>query len=423
MNVFNIRTIRGTYTVFCVVCVLCMVIFWVCKYRVDRDIGVVDYVLLEEAWDIKLPAVSLCFHNPFIDKKLIEFDPEVTHSSYIQFLKGNGYNEKYNGIDYSNVTLSLETYFLSSTVVLRNLTPLYDVPFQHRESFNGFIMGLFIKCFEITINITDYHNVLFIALTYDKTKLLLDFKTESEYNLSMIMHHPGQFLLNSIKHLEHIDMKTNMGITISDLELLKSRNSRNRRCTEYDDETSFDDMVREKHLLNIGCTPPYLKSNEYYPPCNSTTGIKHAFYDYKGVGKKYYPNSCLRYSKIIYQQYEKILIEYLAYTKKWAEADDTVREKEGMENGMKHNDEKDLKMEQLKEGSRKEKQTVQKWAFGIEYPQYVRIISQSKDVDIHALIGNIGGYVGLFLGNMCVCNVNKEFISEISYVMLRLKVI
>ena len=79
-----------------------------------------------------------------------------------------------------------------------------------------------------------------------------------------------------------------------------------------------------------------------------------------------------------------------------------MREKEGMGNGMKHNDEEDLKMGQLGEGSRDERKTVQKWTFGIEYPQYVRIISQSKDVDIHALIGNIGGYVGLFLGNVCV---------------------
>ena len=401
MNVFNIHIIRGIFTVFCVVCVLCMVIFWVCKYRVDRDIGVVDYVLLEEAWDTKFPAVSLCFHNPFADEKLLEFDPEATRSSYIEYLKGNGYNKKCHSIDYFNVTLSLGKYFLSSTVVLRNLTPLYDVPFQHRESFNGFVLGLFLKCFEITINITDYHDVLFIALAYDKKKLLLDFKTQSEYNLSIIMHHPVQFLLTSINDFDHFDMKTNMGIVISDLQLLKSRNSRNRRCTEYDDEISFDDMIRKRQFLNIGCAAPYLKSNENYPPCNSTTAIKDAFYDYNVVGKKYYPKSCLRYSKIIYHQNEKILIEYLVYTKEWANANETVREKEGMENGMKHNDKEDLKMKQLEEGRRDEKQTVQQWAFGIEYPQYVRIISQSKDVDIHALIGNIGGYVGLFLGNTC----------------------
>ena len=34
----------------------------------------------------------------------------------------------------------------------------------------------------------------------------------------------------------------------------------------------------------------------------------------------------------------------------------------------------------------------------VTYPEYAKVIEQSKDVDIHALIGNIGGYVGLFLG-------------------------
>ena len=41
----------------------------------------------------------------------------------------------------------------------------------------------------------------------------------------------------------------------------------------------------------------------------------------------------------------------------------------------------------------------QNWLrFGIEYPKELKVISQSKEVDGHALIGNIGGYIGLFLG-------------------------
>ena len=32
------------------------------------------------------------------------------------------------------------------------------------------------------------------------------------------------------------------------------------------------------------------------------------------------------------------------------------------------------------------------------YPDQLKIITQSKSVDIHSFIGNIGGYIGLFLG-------------------------
>ena len=39
------------------------------------------------------------------------------------------------------------------------------------------------------------------------------------------------------------------------------------------------------------------------------------------------------------------------------------------------------------------------WAFHLVYPYDVKVITQAKEVDIHSLIGNIGGYVGLFLGN------------------------
>ena len=34
----------------------------------------------------------------------------------------------------------------------------------------------------------------------------------------------------------------------------------------------------------------------------------------------------------------------------------------------------------------------------IGYPEQVKIITQSQAVDVHTIIGNIGGYIGLFLG-------------------------
>ena len=36
----------------------------------------------------------------------------------------------------------------------------------------------------------------------------------------------------------------------------------------------------------------------------------------------------------------------------------------------------------------------------ISYPEKIKVITQLKSVDAHSLIGNIGGYIGLFLGNI-----------------------
>ena len=36
----------------------------------------------------------------------------------------------------------------------------------------------------------------------------------------------------------------------------------------------------------------------------------------------------------------------------------------------------------------------------IQFPDKIRAITQSQAIDIHSLIGNIGGYIGLFLGKL-----------------------
>ena len=41
-------------------------------------------------------------------------------SSYLSHLKGDKFQEKLNAIDYKNVTLNLEDYFLEARVVLKN---------------------------------------------------------------------------------------------------------------------------------------------------------------------------------------------------------------------------------------------------------------------------------------------------------------
>ena len=39
----------------------------------------------------------------------------------------------------------------------------------------------------------------------------------------------------------------------------------------------------------------------------------------------------------------------------------------------------------------------------VTYPSNnVKTVRQSQAVDVHSLIGNIGGYIGLFVGNSCL---------------------
>ena len=40
------------------------------------------------------------------------------------------------------------------------------------------------------------------------------------------------------------------------------------------------------------------------------------------------------------------------------------------------------------------------FSIGMTYPKQAKIVAQTRAVDYHSLIGNIGGYIGLFLGTI-----------------------
>ena len=186
------------------------------------------------------------------------------------------------------------------------------------------------------------------------THLLEDIEDEFPLYWHIYIYYPGQFLLspNGPSYFWINDGGESYGYDITDLEYLKSRNSQKRTCTLENKIMSYDDMVYKEHLVRNDCRPPYFKPTKDYPICNTTQKLKSALYSYSTVRTKYFPWACKRISKLsLTETYDKL------------EADGTLN-------------------------------------ISISYPTFTRIITQSKEVDIHALIGNIGGYIGLILGNI-----------------------
>ena len=120
-------------------------------------------------------------------------------------------------------------------------------------------------------------------------------------------------------------------------------------------ENSFDELVLSKHVETVGCRAPYLGLHPTFPICNTQEKIIEGKYEYKDVRNKYYPKACVRTSKL------GIHAKAMTHTK------------DGY---------------------------VDHWNLMIIYPEEVRLITQSKEIDVHTLIGNIGAYIGLFLGNI-----------------------
>ena len=281
-------------------------------------------------------------------------------TAYKRYLKGDLFENDLAKIQYGNVTMSLDDYFLSSHVILTNETRATQrtIKFNHNNIYNGiYKQGKFFKCFAPEMDKNLFENIRQVKFDYDKYKLRRDLIGGGlVYEIVLGIHYPGQFLLNIGKAFVE-KLQIHGGYTsvvdITSIELLKRRKKKNHDCLE--NWQSFDEMVLKKHIETIGCKTPYLQKDNGFPVCDNMEDIKRSAYKFSEVRRIYYPKSCWRLSKLDY-----------------------------------------LKLNKRNNNQNKY------WTFTIQYPEDVKIVTQSKEVDEHALIGNIGGYIGLFLGKCWV---------------------
>ena len=139
-----------------------------------------------------------------------------------------------------------------------------------------------------------------------------------------------------------------MGFDIRSVEILKRRNKRKEPCMK--EWKYLDELSLKRHIEGIGCTAPYQEPYKQFPVCSTKKKIKESKYELSNIRNKYNYPPCQGMSKIDFE----------------------------LMDGFPPID--DLFM------------------FTIVYPEQVKIITQSRAVDGHSLIGNIGGYIGLFLG-------------------------
>ena len=363
MNSILMNTFRACFCAICIVTVTFMVGYWFYKFQIeDRDIGVVDYQSFEQAKEVDFPIPYLCFLDPFVKNKNDDIDTNINATTYIEYLKGEIFDISFQNISYPNVTLNLSNYFLSASQKSLNESEFKtsNLSFNHKEIFSGFFYnGYFSKCFSFENELKQNHHIHEIILRYNKTKLFDDLgaSEESELDIYYGIYYPDQFLLQlgSPWKLSKSIYDLYLVLWIDEIELLKRRSSWKKQCTKT--EKPFDELVLLKHVETVGCRPPYFDVPTSFPICNTQEKIKEGVYDFKDVRNRYYPTACTRISKLSFNP---------------------------------------------KPGIHSKDEDINYWDFRIVYPEEVRLITQSKEVDVHTLIGSIGGYIGLFLGNL-VC--------------------
>ena len=361
---FGRKGCKITFTIICVTVVVCMVCYWIYKYEVeDRDIGVVDYVLVKEIpEDMKIPVVSLCLRDPFLQNKLSLINDSIDTTEYKNYLKGEIQNTTLDQIDYKNATLHLRDYFTFvqelwvNESAYRNSSRFVD----HKVVFDGFYREEnFLRCFLLKSEMETHLES--IVIYYDMQKLDHEWGKHVKLPLMYLkVHYPEQFLLgdNPLLITYPLSVSTNATyyqIKINEVEILKRRPSRKKSCLM--DIDHYDSKILVEHCHRKGCCDTFLDNPKHFPLCTTKEETNEFPFQYDSATTLGIPYACIRMSKVSYT-----LSNHPFYPV----------------------------------------QSGEKWAIVIYYPKEFRIVTQSKEVDIHTLIGNIGGYLGLFMGNIVI---------------------
>ena len=171
----------------------------------------------------------------------------------------------------------------------------------------------------------------------------------------VILSYPGQTLRAKVMKYqwkEVVDGDFAMVFNIQNMVVLKKRNKSHKPCEEIN---RTGDDIRQKDLLikNLQCRPAFVTSPSSLPQCNGGKNLQNF-------------NSTGWYDKYIEPctQVEKVIYTYDEY--------DKLRNTTGSGGNF-----------QLR--------------FNFQGKTYMEI-EQRRDYDFQSLIGNAGGYVGLFLG-------------------------
>ena len=358
MNCTAMVILRYFFNLACFAVAFGMTVVWLFTYLENED-SVKVYLKALDFLEGQYPMISFCLRDPFIESELKRYNETLTGLMYKRFLSGKSFSKYMKDINFDDVTLNLADFYLVSFVRFRNGSQVHRFYFLPQATVSGFRNGIFFKCFGLH---SKFANIDLISFRFNSSLYPGGIRPSRPFFFALL-HLPNQISLakNFGKNTwpKRIEKKGHiMSFKLQQLEVLKRRNKRNDHCVP--NELNFDQMILDDYLDKLGCKAPYHRTDKNLEVCDSILNMKKANFDH--LGNENPKKACTSVSIITftYDEHDK-----------------------------KGND---------------------KFSILIEYPSQYKEVVMVRAVDLQTVIGNAGGYIGLFLG-------------KISWMLLKLTII
>ena len=360
----NFKVFNYSFKCICLVATVIMIVHWFIIFLKNEDVSSVEIKSPDITDDLQQPELNLCLVPPFLQEKITQIADNITTSDYVSYLKGfNAPDPNLTKLEFEKISLNLFNHLLSVGVYFKPGKSNWDQKYcnnsescpyvEVRNSWNGFTFkNDFWKCYGIKLNKEFAGTIRSVALVFNSNLRTII----QNRNIWAMLSYPNQMLRidqDGETIWNNLNDTTKIAtINIKQVELLRRRDKTTDRCFSHWND--FDDYVIREKIEKVGCRAPYVKEYKNFSICVSRKKIKESTSWWHEFGSKYFP-SCHGISSIISYVHE-------------------------MSSFILEHDHAAL-------------------GIYITYPDKIKLITQARKVDGQSLIGYIGGYVGLFLGN------------------------
>ena len=271
-----LKKINRLFFIICLFATVSLSIYSFRRYLKIDDLTVLKDTNFFSSKEAIYPSLTFCILSPFLEYEFERFkDDAINMYSYIEFLKGEIWDDRLADIDYDNVTVSLESNILDASLITPSKTMEEWIP----TFYTSFISSER-KCFTIDAPIRD-HILWYFNVSIKHTIFRNGFRLNSD-GLRTYFHYPGQLFagLFTVKYdylsRGYPPSYYKMHFEIRDIDVLTRRNKIHEPCIES--MASYDHLIIAKKLAEIGCYPAYMQfqivQKLNLPKCDNASQMK-----------------------------------------------------------------------------------------------------------------------------------------------------
>ena len=367
----NIRNyIQYIFSSICVLATIACTCYCFYQYVLDEDVSRIKFIEFHADERSLYPSFSFCINQRWtlLETELNGYN--LTTFQYYELLKGDLTSETSATINYNQVKTNIKEFLLLIAAKTNNFQyRFYDPhkdgnwnPVQY-ETKIGYVSMIY-DCLSFNIPYEKGESIREFSVLLNTSLFPSRNRPQDSWEFCIYYHYPYQSLRSTLKkcnwmpfdkqHENHLSL-----YRIKKIEILRERNKRSKKCIE--NWNNDDEYILSRMSNEIGCKPIHWAVRTSLPTCTNTEILRNLSTKTPRYYTTYPEPPCQRVSHIYgeHEEHNSLSDDFMSAAQNISGA---------YEIQMRFEEESYMLME------------------------------QTRSYDIQSLVGNAGGYLGLFLG-------------------------